>query len=145
MIYYVAIQKGDEAFEKAFNAFAKNLDSEVNQQAFEKDDTYEIRMKLADCHYRRADFRKAAELLKLAEKVFGKNARKRYIIRPINSLEHQKEYNRDMIMTALKSITKEQAIQVEIANTAERESRVSNILTKLLEKDTKEDVVGEAA
>ena len=48
-------------------------------------------------------------------------------------------------MTALKSITKEQAILVETANTAERESRVSNILTKLLEKDTKEDVVGEAA
>jgi hypothetical protein len=89
--------------------------------------------------------KQAAELLKLAEKVFGKNARKRYIIRPINSLEHQKEYNRDMIMTALKSITKEQAIQVEIANTAERELCVSNILIKLLEKDTKEDVVGEAA
>ena len=35
------------------------------QQAFEKGDTYEIRTKLADCYYKRADFRKAAELLKL--------------------------------------------------------------------------------
>ena len=35
------------------------------QQAFDKEDTYEIRSKLADCYYRRADFRHASELLKL--------------------------------------------------------------------------------
>ena len=32
----IAKRRQTEAFEKAFNAFAKNLDSEVNQQAFEK-------------------------------------------------------------------------------------------------------------
>lgn len=89
--------------------------------------------------------KQATELLKQAEKVFGKNARKRYIIRPVNSLEHQKEYSRDMIMAALKSITKEQAVKVGIANTDERELLVSNILTKLLEKASKEDAVEEAA
>jgi hypothetical protein len=89
--------------------------------------------------------RQAAELLKQAEKVFGKNARKRYIIRPVNSLEHQKEYCRDMIITALKSITKEQAFKVEIARADERELLVSNILTKLLEKGIQEDIVEEAA
>ena len=89
--------------------------------------------------------KQAAELLKQAEKVFGKNARKRYIIRPVNSLEHQKEYSRDMIMAALKSITKEQAIKVEIANSDERESLVSNILTKLLKTDTQEGVVKQEA
>ena len=89
--------------------------------------------------------KQAAELLKQAENIFGENARKRYIIRPVNSLEHQKEYSRDMIMAALKSITKEQAVKVEIANTDERELLVSNILTRLLEKGSKEDVVEEAA
>jgi len=35
------------------------------QQAYDKEDTYETRTKLADCCYRRADYRKTAELLKL--------------------------------------------------------------------------------
>ena len=89
--------------------------------------------------------KQAAELLKQAEKTFGKNARKRYIIRPLNTLEHQKEYSREMIMTAVKSITKEQATKVEIANTDERESLVSSILTKLLKTGTREDSREKAA
>ena len=35
------------------------------QQAYDKEDSYETRTKLADCCYRRADYRKTAELLKL--------------------------------------------------------------------------------
>ena len=80
--------------------------------------------------------KQAAELLKQAEVIFGKNARKRYVIRPLNSLEHQKEYSREMVISALKSITKEQANEVEIATTDERESLVSSILTKLLKPDS---------
>ena len=75
-------------------------------------------------------------MLKQAEVIFGKNARKRYVIRPLNSLEHQKEYSREMVISALKSITKEQANEVEIATTDERESLVSSILTKLLKPDS---------
>jgi hypothetical protein len=44
-----------------------------------------------------------------------------------------------MIMTAVKSITEEQATKVKIANTDERESLVSSILTKLLKTGTRED------
>ena len=35
------------------------------QQAFNMADTYEIRTKLADCHYKRGNYRETAELLKL--------------------------------------------------------------------------------
>lgn len=83
--------------------------------------------------------KQATELLKLAEKVFGKNARKRYVIRPLNTLDHQKEYRKEDIVTALKSITQEQAMEVEVTNTDERESLVSSILTKLLRPDTQEE------
>ena len=85
-------------------------------------------------------YKQAAELLKQAEKIFGKNARKRYVIRPLNALEHQKEYSREMIMAALKSITNDQTLKVNISNTAERESLVSSILTKLLKTGAQENV-----
>lgn len=84
--------------------------------------------------------KQAAELLKQAEKVFGDNARKRYVIRPLNTLEHRKEYSKEDILTALKSITKDQAIEVKIANTNERESLVSSMLTKLLKPDSQEEI-----
>ena len=57
----VLLQRGDSCM-RQYNTYEA---LGFYQQAFEKDDTYEIRTKLADCHYRRADFRKAAELLKL--------------------------------------------------------------------------------
>ena len=87
----------------------------------------------------KANPKQATELLNLAEKIFGKNARKRYVIRPFNTLSHQKEYRKENIITALKSITKEQAIKVEAANTDERESLVSSMLTKLLKPDSQEE------
>lgn len=80
--------------------------------------------------------KQAVELLKQAEKKFGDNARKRYVIRPLNTLEHQKKYRKEDIITALRSITKEQVIEVEIANTDERESLVSSILTDLLKQNS---------
>jgi len=83
--------------------------------------------------------KQATDLLNTAEKVFGKNARKRYVIRPLNTLGHQKEYRKEDIITALKSITKEQATKVELTNTDERESLVSSILTKLLKPDAQEE------
>lgn len=73
--------------------------------------------------------KQAADLLKLAEKVFGKNARKRYVIRPLNSLSHQ-DYSSDMIKQALKAITESEAIKVEASSPDDRESLVSNLLTR---------------
>lgn len=76
--------------------------------------------------------KQAAELLKQAETVFGENARKRYVIRPVNTLGHQPEYDRDMIIKALKAITKDDALKVDVANPDARETLVTNLLTKYL-------------
>ena len=79
--------------------------------------------------------KQAAELLKQAENSFGENARKRYVIRPVNTLGHQPEYGREMILKALKDITKEDALKVDIASSDAREAMVTSLLTKYLEKN----------
>jgi len=81
----------------------------------------------------------AAELLKQAENIFGENARKRYVIRPLNTLGHQQEYGRDMITKALKAITKDDALKVNVANPDARETLVTSLLTKYLEKSLPND------
>ena len=89
--------------------------------------------------------KQAADLLKLAEKVFGKNARKRYVIRPLNSLAHQ-DYSSDMIKQALKAITESEAIKVEAASPDDRESLVSNMLTRHIQSNPQtEDVANQEA
>lgn len=85
--------------------------------------------------------KQAAELLKQAENSFGENARKRYVIRPINTLGHQPEYSRDMILKALKDITKDDALKVDIANPDARETMVTSLLTKYLEKNRQKEGV----
>lgn len=87
----------------------------------------------------------AADLLKLAEKVFGKNARKRYVIRPLNSLSHQ-DYSSDMIKQALKAITESEAIKVKASSPDDRESLVSNLLTRHIQSNPQtEDVEKQVA
>ncbi|MCR5578062.1 MAG: hypothetical protein K6F74_02430 [Prevotella sp.] len=89
--------------------------------------------------------KQAADLLKLAEKVFGKNARKRYVIRPLNSLSHQ-DYSSDMIKQALKAITESEAIKVEASSPDDRESLVSNLLTRHIQSNPQtEDVENQEA
>lgn len=89
--------------------------------------------------------KQAADLLKLAEKVFGKNARKRYVIRPLNSLSHQ-DYSSDMIKQALKAITESEAIKVEASSPDDRESLVSNLLTRHIQSNPQtEDVENQVA
>lgn len=87
--------------------------------------------------------KQAAELLKQAETVFGENARKRYVIRPVNTLGHQPEYDRDMIIKALKAITKEDALKVDVANPDAREAMVTSLLTKYLVLNRQEESVKE--
>lgn len=90
--------------------------------------------------------KQAAELLKQAENSFGENARKRYVIRPVNTLGHQPEYSRDMILKALKDITKDDALKVDIVNPDARETMVTSLLTKYLERNLpKEGVEKQAA
>ena len=78
--------------------------------------------------------KQAAELLRQAESIFGENARRRYVIRPVNTLGHQPEYGREMILKALKDITKDDALKVDIASPDARETMVTSLLTKYLEK-----------
>ena len=90
--------------------------------------------------------KQAAELLKQAENSFGENARKRYVIRPVNTLGHQPEYGREMILKALKDITKEDALKVDIASPDAREAMVTSLLTKYLENNRhKEDIEKQTA
>ncbi len=55
------VQAGD-SYMRQYNTF-KAL--KHYQQAFDMANTYEVRAKLADCYYKRANYREAAELLKL--------------------------------------------------------------------------------
>ena len=55
------VQAGDSCM-RQYNTF-KAL--KHYQQAFDMANTYEVRAKLADCYYKRANYREAAELLKL--------------------------------------------------------------------------------
>lgn len=87
--------------------------------------------------------KQAAELLKQAETIFGENARKRYVIRPVNTLGHQPEYDRDMIIKALKAITKDDALKVDVANPDAREAMVTSLLTKYLVLNRQKESVKE--
>ena len=57
----ICLQRGDSCM-RQYNTFEA---LKYYQQAFEMNDTPEIRMKLADCNYQRANYRQCAELLKL--------------------------------------------------------------------------------
>ena len=54
------IQAGDSLMQQ-YNTFEA---LEYYQQAFAMKDTAEVRIKLADCYYKRANYRQAADLLK---------------------------------------------------------------------------------
>ena len=54
------IQKGDSCMQQ-FNTFEA---LKCYQEAFRMADTYEVRSKLADCQYKRANYRESAQLLK---------------------------------------------------------------------------------
>lgn len=55
------IQAGDSCMQR-YNTFEA---LKYYQQAFDMADTYEVRTKLANCYYKRANYREAADLLKL--------------------------------------------------------------------------------
>ena len=57
----ILMQRGDSCMQQ-YNTFEA---LKYYQQVFDEADTYEIRTKLANCHYGRANYRQASELLKL--------------------------------------------------------------------------------
>lgn len=77
----------------------------------------------------------AEALLAHTTEVFGENAHKRYVIRPINSLTHKKEYSCEMIMNALCKITKNEASTIEAAKPDDREIFVTDLISSYIEND----------
>lgn len=82
----------------------------------------------------------ATELLKQALKTFGQDARKRYVIRPINSLSHKKDYSRELLIRALKSIPVSEASEIRAAKPEDREAFVTDMLTTYLRKNSPNEV-----
>ena len=76
----------------------------------------------------------AEKLLSQAIKTCGGNARKRYAVRAINALDHRDEYNLDMIIEAMQKITQTEVNVIEITPSDARESTISSIITKHMEK-----------
>lgn len=67
--------------------------------------------------------------------IFGENAHKRYVIRPINTLTHKKEYSCEMIMNALCKITKDEALSIKVAKSDDREILVTDLISSHIEID----------
>ena len=77
----------------------------------------------------------AEALLTQTIEVFGENAHKRYVIRPINTLTHKKEYSCEMIMNALCKITKDEALSIKVAKSDDREILVTDLISSHIEID----------
>ena len=77
--------------------------------------------------------------------VFGENAHKRYVIRPINTLTHKKEYSREMIMNALCKIPKNEALTIEAAKPDDREIFVTDLISTYIEKDQRPESIDKEA
>lgn len=78
----------------------------------------------------------AKALLGVVKSKFEKNAEKRYIIRPINTLLHMvnKDYSLDLMKEALKSLSEMDTNTIENALNGQREAMVSSTLTTHLDK-----------
>lgn len=77
----------------------------------------------------------AKVLFDVVKRKFNKNAEKRYIIRPINTLLHMvnKGYSTDTMKKAIDSITEMEANTIEHAPNGQREAMVSSTLTTYLD------------
>lgn len=84
----------------------------------------------------------AQELLDKASEKFGKNALKRYVIRVVNPLLRANDnYSLGQVKEAIGQVTDAEVDMIKDANSAEKESLISNILTKWIENGQKlEDV-----
>lgn len=78
----------------------------------------------------------AEALLDVVKSKFEKNAQKRYIIRPINSLLHMdnKGYSMNLIKEAIESLSEMDTNTIENALNGQREAMVSSTLTTYLDK-----------
>lgn len=72
----------------------------------------------------------AEVLLSQAKETFGEYAQKRYVIRAINSLVHQDEYDYNMILAAMQKVPEIDINKIKMTPSDSRESTISSILTK---------------
>lgn len=87
----------------------------------------------------------AAKLLLQVKETFGKNASKRYAIRAINVLDHQRNYNLSMIIAALQELTQEELSEIETASSDARESTITLKLTEHLVQNPNKEMVDRGA
>ena len=87
----------------------------------------------------------AEALLSQAKDTFGENANKRYVIRAINSLVHQDEYDYDMILVAMQKVSEIDINKIIMTPSDSRESTISSILTKHIKLLIQQESVEKAA
>lgn len=87
----------------------------------------------------------AESLLEQAEFTFGNNAKKRYVIRSINSILHKGEYTLENVKDAMILIPANELVMVQLMDCAEKENCISSVLTKWIEVARKEMAGGKAA
>lgn len=87
----------------------------------------------------------AESLLEQAEFTFGNNAKKRYVIRSINSILHKGEYTLENVKDAMILIPANELAMVQLMDCAEKENCIASVLTKWIEVARKEITEQKAA
>ena len=87
----------------------------------------------------------AESLLEQAELTFGNNAKKRYVIRSINSILHKGDYSLKNVKDAMTLIPANELATVQLMACAEKENCISSVLTRWIEVARKEMTEQKAA
>ena len=87
----------------------------------------------------------AESLLEQAEFTFGNNAKKRYVIRSINSILHKGEYTLENVKDAMILIPANELAMVQLMDCAEKENCIASVLTKWIDVARKEITEQKAA
>lgn len=84
--------------------------------------------------------KEAEKLLEETTKKLAKNAEKRYAIRAINQLLRNGEYSMKQMLKAIKRVSDSDKLKFETATSEGKESEMTHILTKILEKIKQDEV-----
>ena len=82
----------------------------------------------------------AEKLLDETTKKLAKNAEKRYAIRAINQLLRNGEYSMKQMLKAIKKVSDSDKLKFEAATSEGKESEMTHILTKILEKIKQDEI-----
>ena len=91
----------------------------------------------------------AETLLQVATEKFGKNARKRYVMRAINPLLRKDEYSMEQMLEAIEQVSDTEKSTIETVKSEDKQTEITHILTKHLQaikpKEIEEKSTQEAA